>query len=79
MAPQEFIQQLTQANQVGAVYADVRRGKALAGIVDEVTVTDSDGNTVDTAEFFGGGTGAADAADESAADESDTDKKDSDA
>ncbi|MDL9938413.1 trigger factor [Gordonia sp. ABSL1-1] len=54
MQPQEFISQLTQANQVGAVYADVRRGKALAGIVDDVTVTDTAGATVDTAEFFGG-------------------------
>lgn len=54
MAPQDFIQQLTQANQVGAVYADVRRSKALAGIISEVTVTDTDGNSVDTTEFFGG-------------------------
>ena len=53
MQPQEFIQQLTQANQVGAVYADVRRGKALAGIVGQVTVTDTNGATVDTSEFFG--------------------------
>ncbi|MEO9327692.1 trigger factor [Gordonia aurantiaca] len=54
MPPQEFIQQLTQANQVGAVYADVRRGKSLASIVGQVTVTDSAGNAVDTSEFFGG-------------------------
>ena len=53
IAPQEFIQQLTQANQVGAVYADVRRNKALASIIGEVTVTDSEGKAVDTAEFFG--------------------------
>ncbi|MGK2319855.1 trigger factor [Gordonia rhizosphera] len=53
MQPQEFISQLTQANQVGAVYADVRRGKALAAIVADVTVTDSAGAAVDTEEFFG--------------------------
>ncbi|MED5802523.1 trigger factor [Gordonia sp. Z-3] len=53
MQPQEFIQQLQSAGQVGAVYADVRRGKALAGIVSEVTVTDTSGATVDTDEFFG--------------------------
>lgn len=53
MQPQEFIQQLTQANQVGAVYADARRGKALASIVGEVTVTDSNGAAVDTDKFFG--------------------------
>ncbi|MFW0784607.1 trigger factor [Gordonia sp. CPCC 206044] len=53
MQPQEFIQQLQSAGQVGAVYADVRRGKALAGIVSEVGVTDSNGAAVDTTEFFG--------------------------
>ncbi|MYR05975.1 trigger factor [Gordonia sp. SID5947] len=53
MQPQEFIQQLQNAGQVGAVYADVRRGKALAGIVSDVTVTDSKGAAVDTDEFFG--------------------------
>ncbi|GAC69047.1 trigger factor [Gordonia soli] len=53
MQPQEFIQQLQNAGQVGAVYADVRRGKALASIVGDVSVTDSSGATVDTAEFFG--------------------------
>ncbi|RPA12618.1 trigger factor [Gordonia sp. OPL2] len=55
MQPQEFIQQLQNAGQVGAVYADVRRGKALAGIVSEVSVTDSNGTAVDTGEFFGKG------------------------
>ncbi|GAB09621.1 trigger factor [Gordonia araii NBRC 100433] len=53
MAPQEFVNQLQQANQIGAVYADARRGKALASIVNDVTVTDDKGATVDTAEFFG--------------------------
>ena len=53
MAPQEFIQQLQSAGQVGAVYADVRRNKALADVVAQFSVTDTDGNTVDTAEFFG--------------------------
>ncbi len=69
MQPQEFIQQLTQANQVGAVYADVRRGKSLAAIVGDVTVTDTNGTTVDTAEYFGG----KDDAEESATEESDAD------
>ncbi|GAB18104.1 trigger factor [Gordonia effusa NBRC 100432] len=53
MAPQEFIGQLQQAGQIGAVYADARRGKALAEIVRDVTVTDSNGTAVDTKEFFG--------------------------
>ncbi|MFC8527626.1 trigger factor [Nocardia sp. NPDC057227] len=53
MAPEQFIQQVQQAGQLGAVFADVRRGKALAGVVGQVTVTDSDGNAVDTGELFG--------------------------
>ncbi|KQR98897.1 trigger factor [Williamsia sp. Leaf354] len=55
MAPQDFIAQLQQAGQVGAIYADVRRSKALAGVIGLVSVTDTTGATVDTAEFFGGG------------------------
>ncbi|WP_280435289.1 trigger factor [Nocardia carnea] len=53
MAPEQFIQQVQQAGQLGAVFADVRRGKALAEVVGKVTVTDSEGNTVDTEEMFG--------------------------
>ncbi|QKT06996.1 trigger factor [Gordonia sp. X0973] len=53
MAPQEFVNQLQQANQIGAVYADARRGKALASVVNQVTVTDDKGAAVDTEEFFG--------------------------
>ncbi|MET9487931.1 trigger factor [Nocardia sp. NPDC006630] len=53
MSPDQFIQQIQQAGQLGAVFADVRRGKALAGVVVAATVTDTDGNTVDTAEMFG--------------------------
>lgn len=54
LSPEQFIQQVQQAGQLGAVFADVRRGKALAGVVGKVKVTDSDGNVVDTAEMFGG-------------------------
>ncbi|WP_405132787.1 trigger factor [Nocardia sp. NBC_01388] len=53
MSPDQFIQQIQQAGQLGAVFADVRRGKALAGVVVAATVTDTDGNAVDTAEMFG--------------------------
>nr|WP_016691865.1 trigger factor [Rhodococcus rhodochrous] len=51
--PEQFIQQISQANQLGAVFADVRRGKALGTVVDRATVTDTTGATVDTAELFG--------------------------
>ncbi|MFI6867532.1 trigger factor [Nocardia sp. NPDC050406] len=53
MSPDQFIQQVQQAGQLGAIFADVRRGKALAGVVTSATVTDTAGNTVDTAEMFG--------------------------
>jgi trigger factor len=52
--PEQFIQQISQANQLGAIFADVRRGKALGIVVDQVTVTDTTGATVDTSELFGG-------------------------
>ncbi|MFI5715883.1 trigger factor [Nocardia sp. NPDC051750] len=64
MAPEQFIQQVQQAGQLGAVFADVRRGKALAGVVVQATVTDSDGNTVDTEEMFGSPKAAEDEANE---------------
>ncbi|KSZ59795.1 trigger factor [Rhodococcus pyridinivorans KG-16] len=51
--PEQFIQQISQANQLGAVFADVRRGKALGTVVDRAKVTDTTGATVDTAELFG--------------------------
>ncbi|WP_346772888.1 trigger factor [Rhodococcus sp. 14C212] len=51
--PEQFIQQIGQANQLGAVYADVRRGKALGNVVDRATVTDTGGATIDTSELFG--------------------------
>ncbi|WP_067683063.1 trigger factor [Nocardia miyunensis] len=53
LSPEQFIQQVQQAGQLGAIFADVRRGKALAGVVGQATVTDTAGNTVDTAEMFG--------------------------
>ncbi|WP_375540291.1 trigger factor [Nocardia sp. XZ_19_385] len=53
LSPEQFIQQVQQAGQLGAIFADVRRGKALAGVVGQVKVTDSNGNAVDTAEMFG--------------------------
>ncbi|WP_327147979.1 trigger factor [Nocardia sp. NBC_01329] len=71
MAPEQFIQQVQQAGQLGAVFADVRRGKALAEVVGRVTVTDSEGNKVDTDEMFGNAkeSDAADEATEDSADE----------
>jgi trigger factor len=35
------------------MFADVRRGLAVAAVVHGATVTDTDGNVIDTDEFFG--------------------------
>jgi len=51
--PQQLAGILQQNNQLPAVFADVRRGLTVAAVVEKATVTDSEGNVVDTAEFFG--------------------------
>jgi len=53
VSPEEYIQQAQQANQLGAVFADVRRGKALATVVQSATITGPDGEQVDLSELFG--------------------------
>nr|WP_293309194.1 trigger factor [Mycolicibacterium sp.] len=63
--PQQLLQLLQQNNQLPAVFADVRRGLTVAAVVEAATVTDTDGNVVDTSEFFG----TPKAVDEAAADE----------
>ncbi|MGH3647509.1 MAG: trigger factor [Micromonosporaceae bacterium] len=47
VAPQEYAEQLQRSGQLRAIVADVRRGKALAVVVDRATVTDSAGKPVD--------------------------------
>ena len=51
--PQQLIQLLQQNNQLPAMFADVRRGLTVAAVVEAATVTDTDGNVIDTTEFFG--------------------------
>ena len=53
MDPAQFVQQLQQADQIGNLFADVRRGKALATAICRVTVTDDEGNSVDPSDYFG--------------------------
>lgn len=64
--PQQLFNYLQENNQLPAMFADVRRGLTVAAVVEVATVSDSDGNTIDTSEFFGrrSGSAAADAADE---------------
>jgi trigger factor len=51
--PQQLFTYLQEHNQLTALFADVRRGLTIAAAVKAATVTDTDGNTVDTSEFFG--------------------------
>ena len=53
MNPDEYVQRAQEAGQLGAIYADVRRGKALAEVVRQATVTDASGETLDLSELFG--------------------------
>ena len=53
MDPNQFIQQLQSSGQIGNLFSDVRRGKALAAAICRVDVKDEDGNKVDATEFFG--------------------------
>ncbi|BBZ76750.1 trigger factor [Mycolicibacterium anyangense] len=56
--PAQLLQILQQNNQLPAMFADVRRGLTVAAVVEAATVTDTDGNVVDTSEFFGPPAGA---------------------
>ena len=58
--PQQLFAYLQENNQLSVLYADVRRGLALAEAVEAATVTDTGGNTIDTSEFFGRGNSPAD-------------------
>ena len=51
--PQQLLGYLQQNNQLPAILADLRRGLAVAAVVRGATITDTDGNAVDTTEFFG--------------------------
>ncbi len=53
VSPDEYFKRLQEGNQLGAVIADVRRGKALANAVQLAKVTDASGNTLDVAALFG--------------------------
>lgn len=51
MDPNQFAQALDQQGQVPAIMGEVARRKALASILDEIKVVDTDGNTVDLSEL----------------------------
>ncbi len=53
LEPQQLLQYLQENNQLPVMFADVRRGLAVAAVVHGATVTDTDGTVIDTTEFFG--------------------------
>ncbi|MEV6299895.1 trigger factor [Actinoplanes sp. NPDC051861] len=46
MQPQQYYDQLVRSGAAAAVFGDVRRGKALASLMEQVTMTDTEGNTL---------------------------------
>ncbi|MDT5259485.1 MAG: trigger factor, partial [Mycobacterium sp.] len=69
--PQQLFAYLQENNQLPAMFADVRRGLGIAAAIEAATVTDTDGNTIDTSEFFGRGPDADEAEPTGEADEAD--------
>jgi trigger factor len=53
MQPEEFVRRIQEAGQLGAVYSDVRRSKALIAAVRAATVTDASGSVVDMSDLLG--------------------------
>ncbi|TDC63493.1 trigger factor [Micromonospora sp. KC207] len=46
MPPQQFYDQLVRSGAAAAVFGDVRRGKALASVMERITIRDTAGNEV---------------------------------
>lgn len=47
VSPNEYARKAHESGELSLLYADVRRGKALASVVRQATVTDASGNPVD--------------------------------
>lgn len=59
--PQQLFSYLQENNQLQSMFADVRREMAVRAVAEAATVTDTDGNAIDTSEFFGKGAAAGEA------------------
>jgi trigger factor len=46
VGPQQYYDQLVQAGVAGAVFGDVRRGKALGVVLERVKIVDTEGNVL---------------------------------
>ncbi|BCW75994.1 trigger factor [Arthrobacter sp. NicSoilB11] len=68
MDPNQFAQIIDQSGQVPMMVSEVRRRKALAVVLGQATVTDTEGNTVDLSDFVRPGGEEAPAAEAAGAD-----------
>ena len=53
VSPDEYLRRAQEAGQLGAIFAEVRRGKAIATVLRSAKVTDASGNEVDVEQLFG--------------------------
>jgi trigger factor len=53
ISPNEYVQRTEATNEMGNLYAELRRTKALALVMSRATVTDATGNVVDVEALFG--------------------------
>jgi trigger factor len=53
ISPDDYFKRIQEQNQLNAIFAEVRRAKALADAVSRATVTDESGNVLDVAALFG--------------------------
>ncbi|HWG98657.1 MAG TPA: trigger factor [Pilimelia sp.] len=53
VAPQQYYDQLVRSGTAGALFGDVRRGKALSLVMERITITDTAGNPVDLSALRG--------------------------
>lgn len=51
MAPKDFANEIAKAGQIGSIFADVARAKALAVVLERIEVKDASGNKVDLTEL----------------------------
>jgi trigger factor len=53
LGPQQYYDQLVRAGAAGMIYGDVRRGKALAALLEKVVIEDSSGERLSLADLRG--------------------------
>lgn len=53
ISPNEYVQQAQSGGELGALYSELRRNKALGTVITQSTVTDASGNPVDLEVLFG--------------------------